>query len=165
MLNDIYLAAGCFWGVQKYFKPTAGIAATVVGYANVLDCSKAPTYEEVYTGTTGYAETLHVVYDPYHIELQEILELYADIIDPTSLNKQGGDTGSHYRTGIFYVDPADRDVIAEFLADLQTKYDAPIVVENLPLTCFYRGEEYHQNYLDKNPGGYCHIPADKFAKD
>jgi len=164
MLNDIYLAGGCFWGVQKFFQGTPGIAATAVGYANGRDCAKAPTYEEVYTGETGFAETLHIVYDPYHIDLRAILDLFAEIIEPTSLNKQGDDTGTHYRTGVFYQDPEDEPIIAEFLADLQRGYDAPVVVENLPLACFYRGEEYHQHYLDKNPGGYCHIPEEKFKK-
>ena len=162
MKQNIYLAGGCFWGVQKFFDAISGVVATAVGYANGLDCAKAPTYEEVYTGTTGFAETLYVMYDSDVISLRDILLLYGDIIEPTSLNKQGDDTGTHYRTGVFFDSPDDEAVIAEFLAELQRVHDAPVVVENLPLTCFYRAEEHHQRYLDKNPGGYCHIPAEKF---
>lgn len=157
---EIYLAGGCFWGVQKYFDLIPGIIKTEVGYAN--GNGENPTYEQVYTGTTGFAETLRVVYDAGIINLNFILEQYYKIIDPTSLNKQGGDTGSHYRTGIFYTNPDEQEIIAASLAQLQKEYSSPIVVENTALTAFYKAEEHHQDYLNKNPGGYCHIPSSKF---
>lgn len=161
-LKVIYLAGGCFWGTEKYFASVHGVVETQVGYAN--GNTENPSYEEVCHNNTGHAETVKVLYDPQQIRLEFILKLYFDVIDPTSLNRQGGDVGSQYRTGIYYLDPEDRDIIEKALAELQTRYDKPIVVEALPLKNFYPAEEYHQKYLDKNPAGYCHISRDKFDK-
>ena len=162
MHKQIYLAGGCFWGVQQYFALMPGVVAAETGYAN--GHTENPTYEQVYTGTTGFAETVRVTYDAAQMDLEFLLEQFYGIIDPTSLNRQAGDVGSHYRTGIFYTDEAEHDVIAKSLSNLQKSHDAPIVVENVPLACYYKAEEYHQNYLDKNPGGYCHIPDFKFEE-
>lgn len=160
MPKEIYLAGGCFWGVQKYFDCLPGVLDTTVGYANGF--TKNPSYEEVYTGATGFAETVHVVYDDEVVDLDFILQQFYKIIDPTSLNRQGADVGSQYRTGIYYLDKKEEGIIAQSLAELGTCHDKPIVVENLPLASFYKAEERHQGYLYKNPGGYCHIPTSKF---
>jgi len=161
-LKEIYLAGGCFWGTEKYFSCVHGVVETQVGYAN--GNTENPSYEEVCHNNTGHAETVKVVYAPDQIRLEFILKLYFDVIDPTLLNRQGGDVGTQYRTGIYYVDEKDKEIIEKSLKELQAQYDRPIVVEALPLKNFYPAEEYHQKYLDKNPNGYCHISRDKFEK-
>ncbi|QLF50494.1 peptide-methionine (R)-S-oxide reductase MsrB [Capnocytophaga sp. oral taxon 902] len=154
--TDIYFAGGCFWGTEHFFKQIRGVLATEVGYANGK-LSKAPSYEQVSTGNTGFAETVKVTYNPQLIDLNQLLDLYFKIIDPTSLNKQGNDRGTQYRTGIYYVNETEKPLIDKAIATLATQYSKPIVVEVLPLKNFYKAEEYHQAYLDKNPQGYCHI--------
>ena len=160
-MKEIYLAGGCFWGTEHFFKQVRGVVSTEVGYANGHK-STAPTYEEVCQHTTGFAETVHIVYAPEQIDLSKLLELYFMTINPTTLNKQGGDVGDQYRTGIYYTDPKDLPTIQAALTALQKKYTAPIVIEAKPLTNFYNAEDYHQDYLDKNPGGYCHIRPELF---
>ena len=132
-----------------------GVVDTKVGYANGNKSN--PTYEEVCTGTTGHSETTYVKYDEDIISLEEILNRFWRIIDPTMLNRQGGDIGNQYRTGIYYLDENDLTIINKSLEEQKTKYDKLIVTEIIPLKIFYEAEEYHQNYLKKNPGGYCHI--------
>lgn len=158
--RDIYLAAGCFWGAEKYLKLIEGVTFTEVGFAN--GNTENPTYKEVYTDQTGYAETVHLRYNPAVVSLRFLLEMYFKAIDPTSLNKQGEDEGTRYRTGIYYSNPADRTVIDEVVAEEAKKYGLPMCVEVEPLRNFYRAEEYHQDYLDKNPTGYCHLPVALF---
>ena len=158
--GEIYLAAGCFWGAEKYLKLIEGVTFTEVGFAN--GNTENPTYKEVYTDQTGYAEAVHLRYDPAVVSLRFLLEMYFKAIDPTSLNKQGEDEGTRYRTGIYYVDPADRAVVDEVMAAEAGKYGLPLQVEVEPLRKFYPAEEYHQDYLDKNPGGYCHLPVALF---
>ncbi|MDR2167478.1 MAG: peptide-methionine (S)-S-oxide reductase MsrA [Clostridiales bacterium] len=160
MKKEIYLAGGCFWGVEKYFSLVPGVLEVEVGYAN--GHTKNPTYEEVCVGNTGFAEAVYVVYDGEQTDLGALLENFYRIIDPTTLNRQAGDVGSQYRTGIYFTDPAEKAAIAASLAELQKQYDAPIVVENLPLSNYYKAEEYHQKYLEKNPEGYCHIPRSMY---
>ena len=157
---DIYLAAGCFWGAEKYLKLIEGVTFTEVGFAN--GNTDNPTYKEVYTDQTGYAETVHLRYNPDVVSLRFLLEMYFKAIDPTSLNKQGEDEGTRYRTGIYYTDYADCDVVNEVVAAEAKKYGLPLMVEVEPLRNFYRAEEYHQDYLDKNPSGYCHLPVALF---
>jgi peptide-methionine (S)-S-oxide reductase/peptide methionine sulfoxide reductase msrA/msrB len=159
-LKEIYLAGGCFWGTEKYLANISGIVKTDVGYAN--GNTENPTYQEVCHNNTGHAETVRVFYDSKLIRLEFILTLYYDVIDPTSINRQGGDTGSQYRTGIYYVDDQDLPVIQTSIKELQSHYDKPIAIEVLPLSNYYIAEEYHQKYLDKNPSGYCHIRREKF---
>ncbi|CEN32733.1 Peptide methionine sulfoxide reductase MsrA/MsrB 2 (Includes: Peptide methionine sulfoxide reductase MsrA; Peptide methionine sulfoxide reductase MsrB) [Capnocytophaga cynodegmi] len=159
-MKEIYFAGGCFWGTEHFFKQIRGVVATQVGYAN--GNTQKPSYEEVYTDKTGFTETVKVVYDPKQVDLQLLLDLFYETIDPTSLNKQGNDIGTRYRTGIYTIDDSDREMISKSLNELASKYNQPIVVENLPLKNFYDAEEYHQNYLDKNPGGYCHINTKLF---
>ena len=153
--ETVYLAGGCFWGAQRYFDCLPGVLETEVGYANGKTAN--PTYEQVKYENTGHAETVRVVFDPAAISLEELLEQFYKAIDPTSVNKQGGDVGVQYRTGIYYTDPAQKPVIEASLAALQDRCAQPVAVEALPLSNFYTAEEYHQKYLDKNPGGYCHI--------
>lgn len=154
-MKTIYLAGGCFWGTEHFLSLVHGVKEAEVGYANsnVAD----PTYREVCTGRTGAAETVKVVYNPKEISLPFLLSLYYQTIDPTSLNKQGNDRGTQYRTGIYYTDPAEAPVIEKSLEQLQKKYNKPLAIEVGPLKNFYPAEDYHQDYLDKNPGGYCHI--------
>lgn len=162
MKKEIYLAGGCFWGTEKYLENIQGILNTEVGYANGSTVN--PTYEEVCHNNTGHAETVKVEYDDDRIGLIYILELYYDVINPVSINRQGGDIGSQYRTGIYFVDASDEPVIQNSINELQKKYKEKIAIEVKPLINYYKAEEYHQKYLDKNPTGYCHIGADKFEK-
>ena len=165
MTRTIYLAAGCFWGAEHYLKLIRGIQHTEVGFAN--GNTENPTYKEVYTDTTGYAEAVRVDYDPDIISLKLLIELYFKAIDPTSLNQQGEDRGTRYRTGIYYTDPADLYIIKGVVDEVAKGYDRQLVVEVEPLRNFYPAEEYHQDYLDKNPDGYCHLPLAlfEFAKN
>ncbi|MCL1836623.1 MAG: peptide-methionine (S)-S-oxide reductase MsrA [Treponema sp.] len=161
-MKTIYFAGGCFWGLEKYLALIPGVVTALSGYAN--GHTENPSYEDVCYKNTGHAETVKVEYDPSKINLKSLLELYYDVIDPTSLNRQGGDIGTQYRTGIYYVDDADSETILASVAFLQKSHKMPVVIEVMPLHNFYPAEEYHQQYLDKNPGGYCHIPAAKFDK-
>ena len=160
MLKDIYLAGGCFWGAEHFFKQIEGVAFTEVGFAN--GNTPDPTYKEVYTDTTGYAETVHIRYDNEKVGLKFLLRMFFKAIDPTSLNKQGEDEGTRYRTGIYYVDPADLPAIRTVFDEVQRTLSAPVVVEVELLRNFFRAEDYHQDYLDKNPDGYCHLPLELF---
>lgn len=154
-LNEIYLAGGCFWGTEHFMKQIPGVISTEVGYAN--SDKPSPTYAEVCSGTTGAAETVKVVYNPAEVDLTTLLDLYFKTIDPTSVNRQGNDTGTQYRTGIYYTRPSDRKIIDREMADVATELHKRLAVEVGPLENFYPAESYHQDYLDKNPGGYCHI--------
>lgn len=160
--KEIYLAGGCFWGTQHYFDCLSGVVRTEVGYANGKTAN--PTYEQVKHENTGHAETVKVEYAPGKISLEELLEQYYKVIDPVSVNRQGGDVGVQYRTGIYYTDPSQKPVVEKSLAELQKRYDKPLAVEALPLSNFCTAEEYHQKYLEKNPGGYCHIPPARFEE-
>lgn len=157
MVKEIYLAGGCFWGTEHYLKQIRGVVATEVGYANGDGVN--PTYEEVYTDATGFVECVKVVYDPAILSLTKIIELYFHSIDPLSLNQQGNDVGTRYRTGIYYTDGDDRATIEGVYRSVERKMGEELVVELEPLHNFYSAEEYHQDYLDKNPSGYCHLPA------
>ena len=158
--RDIWFAAGCFWGAQKFFKLIEGVEFTEVGFANGR--TENPTYEQVYTDTTGYAESVHVRYNPEVVSLRELVRLYFRIIDPMSLNRQGEDEGTRYRTGVYYEDERDFDVLDEEFRRVEEKLGAKIAVELCPLVRFCKAEEYHQNYLDKTPGGYCHLSPGMF---
>ena len=151
----IYLAGGCFWGVEAFIARLKGVNSTEVGYANGRDL--APTYEKVCTGKTGHAETVKATYNPKIITLEEILENFFKIIDPYSKNRQGPDIGTQYRTGIYWQDPADRNVVMTFLNEKQKLTDKRIAVEAYPISSFYPAEGYHQKYLERNPQGYCHV--------
>jgi len=160
--KTIYLAGGCFWGTEKYVSAIPGVVETEVGYANGL--TQNTSYEDVCHRNTGHAETVRVVYDPGQVSLEYLLNLFYESINPVSVNRQGGDAGTQYRTGIYYVDRNDEETIRKSIAELQTKYDKPIAIEVRMLENYSIAEEYHQKYLDKNPGGYCHIPVEKLKK-
>jgi peptide-methionine (S)-S-oxide reductase len=154
-MKKIWFAGGCFWGVEAYFRQLKGILNTTVGYGQgSMDC---PTYEQVCTGMTGHAEICEVTYDEEIVSLQKLLEHFFRIIDPTTLNRQGPDEGIQYRTGVYYESEADREVIINFIDKMKPHYAAPIIVEVEQVGRFFPAEDYHQSYLEKTPGGYCHI--------
>ena len=155
MSKEIYLAAGCFWGAEHYLRQIRGVTFTQTGFAN--GHTARPTYKEVYTDQTGYAETVHLQYDTDVITEERLTELFLRAIDPLSLNKQGEDEGTRYRTGVYFVDEAQVPGISAALDRCAAALGQPLAVELLPLRNFYRAEEYHQDYLEKNPTGYCHI--------
>lgn len=155
-MKRIHLAGGCFWGLEHYMKGIEGVESTEVGFANGNVAS--PTYEQVYTDTTGYAETVQVDYDPSRLPLKELLEDYFCAIDPYSVNKQGEDEGTRYRTGIYYSCPEDLPVILEAC---RAQGDS-LAVEVCPLENFFAADERHQDYLSKNADGYCHLPLSIF---
>ena len=163
-LKEIYLAGGCFWGLEAYMQKIDGVEDAVSGYANGK--TDNPSYKDLHT--SGHAETVKVVYNPDMVSLEELLEYYLRVVDPVSINKQGNDTGTQYRTGVYYTNNSEKNIIEKVLANEQNKYDKPIAIEVLPLQQFFDAEDYHQDYLAKNPGGYCHIDlslADKPLSD
>ena len=161
-MKNIVVAGGCFWGVEAYFKLIKGVVTTRVGYAN--GHKENPTYKEVCTGTTGHAEVCKITYDDNLIGLKRILKYLFRIIDPTLLNRQGNDRGTQYRTGIYYNNETEAREIEEYIEEIASNYSSPIVTEVLPLTSYYDAEDYHQDYLTKNPGGYCHIDIGEALK-
>jgi peptide methionine sulfoxide reductase msrA/msrB len=162
MTKEIFLAGGCFWGLEEYFVRLPGVTATEVGYANG-PVDEPVTYEQVCAGS-GHAETLHLVYDRQIAPLRYYLEKLFALIDPLSVDRQAGDVGHQYRSGIYWTDPADQVAVELELATLQRRYDRPLAIEAGPLVNFIRAEDYHQRYLAQHPGGYCHIPADRLSE-
>ncbi len=160
--KEIYLAGGCFWGVEKYLSLVNGVVSTEVGYANGHKAN--PSYEDVCYRGSGHTETVKVLFDPEVVNLEFILELFYEVVDPVAINRQGNDIGPQYRTGVYYRDEADREIIANSLNELQKKYPENIAIESMPLQNYYPAEEYHQKYLDKNPNGYCHVGVDKLQR-
>ena len=170
-IKTIYLAGGCFWGTQKFFDQFHGVVSTEVGYANGPDDvnspddknspASAPTYQDV-CNNSGHAETVRIDYDDSVLSLTDLLNHYFLVIDPLSVNRQGGDVGIQYRTGIYYTSEEQLPEIEAVYREQEEKAGAKLAVELEPLRNFYSAEEYHQKYLDKNPGGYCHIPARYF---
>ncbi len=159
-VREIYFAGGCFWGTEHFFQQIRGVVGTEVGYAN--GNTQNPTYEEVVSHTTGFAETVKVKYDPEQVDLKLLIDLYFKTIDPTSKDQQGNDRGNQYRTGIYFKDKNDEAIVKGEVEKLAKNYTKPVVVETVALKNFYRAEDYHQDYLDKNPGGYCHIEPGLF---
>ena len=173
-MKTIYLAGGCYWGVEKYISNIKGVLETTVGFAN--GDTEHPTYEQVRYENTGHAETVKVVYDEEQLPLSALLNLFYEIIDPTSVDKQGEDEDHQYRTGIYFTEGGDKAVIVASLQALQARLNEAakekqeevqedclqlLAIEACPLIHFYDAEEYHQKYLDKNPAGYCHVPIAK----
>lgn len=159
-VKEIYFAGGCFWGTEHFFQQVRGVVGTEVGYAN--GNTKNPTYEEVVSHTTGFAETVKVKYDPEQVDVKLLIDLYFKTIDPTSIDKQGNDRGNQYRTGIYTSDKETQAIVKSEVEKLAKNYSKPVVVETVALKNFYKAEDYHQDYLDKNPGGYCHIEPGLF---
>lgn len=163
MMNRIlFLAGGCFWGMEKYLSLIPGVAETEVGYANGI--TQNPTYEQVCFHHTGHAETVKVIYDEDKLSIKQLLIRFVKAIDPTSVNRQGNDTGMQYRTGIYFTQAEEREEILPVLKELQDQYRAPFAVEVLPLDNYYPAEDYYQKYLIKNPSGYCHISGSVFEQ-
>ena len=154
-LRTIYLAGGCFWGVEAYISRLLGVAKTTVGYAN--GNTENPNYDEVCLENTNHVECVKVDYDNNILPLKKLLEEFFKIINPLTINKQGNDVGVQYRTGIYYRNETDKRIIINFINRKQGEYSQKIVTEVLPLNNFYPAEKYHQKYLEKNPTGYCHI--------
>ena len=161
MLKEIYLAGGCFWGMEKAFKALNGIVDTTVGYANGNISN--PTYEQVKTSTTNFRETLKIIYDDEIISLNKILKAYFICIDPSQKDGQKEDIGSQYQTGVYYIDKNDYPIINDYFNIEKSKYNE-FYVELKELENFYNAEEYHQDYLTKNPDGYCHISNKEYLE-
>jgi|SRR5690554_972282 len=154
-MKRIVLAGGCFWGVEGYYKKLKGVINTNVGYTN--GNIEFPTYEDLLASRATHAEAIEIYYDENQISLEKILEHMFRFIDPTSLNKQGGDVGIQYRTGVYYRDLEDKQIIDMFMDKMNKKYNNKVAVEVEVERGFYLAEEYHQDYLDVNPNGYCHV--------
>lgn len=154
-LEDLYLAGGCFWGLEAYMSRVYGVYEVTSGYANGLTLT--PTYEDVLYKNTNHAETVHLRFDPEKTSVETLLKYYFRVVDPVSLNKQGNDRGTQYRSGIYYVNDNQKKIADFAIKEEQKKYTKDIVVEVKALENFYLAEEYHQDYLEKNPNGYCHI--------
>ena len=164
-MNDtatLYFAGGCFWGTEHFFKQINGVLDTRVGYAN--GHTENPTYEQVCKHNTGFAETVEVKYDPKRLPLTLLVQLFFRTVDPTSVNRQGGDVGPQYRTGIYYTDPELRPMLMAEKAKLAAAIGKTVAIEVEPLRNFYAAEDYHQDYLDVHPGGYCHVPSALFEE-
>ena len=157
--QTICLAGGCFWGLERYLSLIPAVTGTEAGYANGLQASVS--YEQVKTGRTGHAEAVKVAFDADRMALYDLLLLFFDAIDPESVDRQGGDAGRQYRTGVYYTDEAQRPEIERAFAALSARCSGPVAVEALPLLQYCPAEEYHQKYLVKHPNGYCHIGLDK----
>lgn len=160
--EEIYFAGGCFWGVEEYFSRIPGVVDVVAGYSNGR--TETPSYKQVCAGNTGHVEAVRVCYDQNQVELEVLVRQFFRIIDPTIKNRQGNDVGSQYRTGIYFTNPRQQVGIAAVMAEEAKKYSSPVVTELLPLNSFYPAEEYHQDYLRKNPFGYCHIDFSGLAE-
>lgn len=154
-IAEVYMAAGCFWGAEAFLERIYGVVYTEVGYANGNKTN--PSYEDVCSNATNFVEVVYIKYDSSKLSLEELTEAYFKIVNPTSLNKQGGDIGSQYRTGIYPVLESDIAVVTNTIKQFQQLYEKPIVIEVMAIENYYKAEEYHQKYLEKNPGGYCHI--------
>ncbi len=157
-MKEIYLAGGCFWGVEEYFKQIKGVVETKVGYANGNTTN--PNYKTI--KETNHAEVVYVKYDSDICGLEFLLEMYYKVIDPISINKQGEDEGTQYRTGIYYTNINDLNIINNSIFKLEQSLNCKVAIEVEELKNFSDAEEYHQDYLEKNPNGYCHIGKDKF---
>lgn len=162
-MKKIVVAGGCFWGVEEYYRRVLGIISTRVGYAQGK--IENPSYEQVKSQMSDHVEAVELTYDESIISLNKIMELLFRIIDPTSINQQKEDKGTQYRTGIYTTDEEELNRIKEYVFHQQKYYDKPIQVETERLKCFYLAEEYHQNYLVKNPQGYCHVDFSQLKKE
>lgn len=155
--EEATFAAGCFWGVEDAFRKLPGVIDAESGYTG--GHVDNPTYEQVCEGDTGHAEAVHVTYDPSIVSYTELLTLFWKLHDPTTPNQQGPNIGEQYRSAIFYHTPKQHDLAEESKAELEVsgKYEDPIITEITPSSVFYRAEEYHQRFVEKNGYGACHI--------
>ena len=157
-LREIYVAGGCFWGIDAYLARVVGVYQTESGYANGL--TENPTYEAVCTDTTGFVEAVKVIYDVTRLTLFELLTEFSTVIDVVSITGMMDEVGTQYRSGIYYIDAGDLPVINKVVENLIHSYDGVVNVEIKPLENYYKAEEYHQDYLEKNPDGACHVKFD-----
>ena len=162
-MKKIVLAGGCFWGVEAYFKQLKGVENTSCGYAN--GDTKNPTYSEVCNGMANHAEAVEVTYNPEQISLEKLFEHFFRFVDPTSINKQGNDIGIQYRSGIYYYDELSKETAIKYLEQQQKNYSEPIAITVEPVKNYYLAEAYHQDYLGKNPTGYCHVDLGLVKED
>lgn len=170
--REIYLAGGCFWGTEAFLRRLPGVVSCEVGYANGNGTVANPSYEQVCSGATGHAETVRVTYDPARITLPLLIRAYLTTVDPTSVNRQGNDVGAQYRTGIYWSDPDNERIVRAVLYQLGRELLATgrgrVAIEAAPLAEFWPAEDYHQDYLERNPGGYCHVDlggAERFVAE
>ena len=154
-IRDIYVAGGCFWGIDAYLARVVGVYATESGYAN--GNTENPTYEQVCTDTTGFVEVVKVSYDSTKLSLHMLLEEFTTVIDAISITGQMDEVGTQYRSGVYYTDAVDLPTINEVMDALRARTTGVFGVEILPLENYYPAEEYHQDYLEKNPDGHCHV--------
>lgn len=161
-MKEIYLAGGCFWGVEKFVGMINGVVATEVGYAQ--SDTENVTYADVCEGRSSAAEVVKVTYND-EVSLTKILKLFFKVIDPTSINKQGNDRGLQYRTGIYFIEESQKDEAIAFIKSVEANYDKEIVVEVEQLENYTAAEDYHQDYLNKNKNGYCHINFANFSEE
>lgn len=161
--KSIVLGGGCFWGTDEYMQRLPGVVRTFSAYANGK--SLDPEYKEVCTGNTGHVEAVFVEYDPKIIDLEHLLEQFFKTIDPLQKNRQGNDRGTQYRSGIYYLDEKDLPMIHKVIKEVQGQYKKQIETEILPLENISIAEEYHQDYLQKNPQGYCHVSFDTLPEE
>lgn len=161
-MKEIYFAGGCFWGTEHFFKQIGGVEDTDTGFANGRLDIVSPTYEQVYTDTTGYAETVRVRYNEHRVGIRFLTRMFFRAIDPTSLNKQGEDEGTRYRTGVYYTDSSQLPLIQQVFDEVQESVGQPLAVELEPLRAYYSAGNYHQDYLDNHADGYCHLPISLF---
>lgn len=156
--EQIILGGGCFWGVQAYFKRVKGVKRTVVGYSG--GWKEKPTYEDVCTGKTGHAEVVLITFDKRIISLERILKHFFKIHDPSTKDRQGNDIGPQYRSAIYYFDDPQREIIDKIIYEIKSQ-GVSVTTEIAKAKNFYKAEDYHQDYLEKNPGGYCHVNLNK----
>jgi len=155
-MKEIILGGGCFWCIEGVFRRVKGVAEAQSGYAGGQ--RENPTYKQVCSGATGHAEVVKIIYDENEITLEEILDIFFAIHDPTTLNRQGADIGTQYRSVIYYGNDEEKEIIQKVITKAQKEYRDPIVTEVSPKPIFYPAEEYHQNYYDLNPNqGYCQV--------
>ncbi|MDD4000006.1 MAG: peptide-methionine (S)-S-oxide reductase MsrA [Bacilli bacterium] len=154
-MKRIIFAGGCFWGIEAYFKKLKGVINTSVGYVN--GNIKNPRYQDLLSGLATHAEAVEINYNENQISLSKLLNHLFRIIDPVSINQQGADIGLQYRSGVYYRDVEDKKVIENFIIKKNQDFNGKIAVEVLEERGYFLAEDYHQDYLDKNPQGYCHV--------
>lgn len=154
--QQITLACGCFWCVEAVYQRVPGVLKVESGYANGLNDN--PTYQQVCTGTTNHAEVIQITFDPERTKIETLLEVFWSVHDPTTLNRQGNDTGTQYRSGIYHTNDEQRQLAEQSKAAAQARFANPIVTEIAPLRKYFPAEDYHQDYFNQNPGnGYCQL--------
>lgn len=157
-MEKAILAGGCFWGMEDLIRRQTGVVASRVGYTG--GHTQSPTYKQVCTGSTGHAEAIEIEFDPALTNYRKILEFFFQMHDPTTQNRQGGDVGTQYRSAVFYLNEEQKNTAEQLIKEINAAafLDAPVVTEVVPASEFYEAEDYHQDYLEKNPGGYtCHF--------